>query len=96
MEASASDPETSVRQITIYLEFRYDCIDSASGEPIFTENLSGPYQSASGGSITASYNVWDHCSGYADNMSGRVRASATDSQGLIGWSSWVNIYFSPG
>jgi outer membrane biosynthesis protein TonB len=95
MEASASDPETSVRQITLYLELRYDCIDSASGEPISTESLSGAYQSAAGGSISATYNVWDHCSGYGDNFSGRVRASATDSQGMIGWSAWVPIYFSP-
>ena len=95
MSASASDPETSVTQITLYLELHYDCIDSASGEPLFTVNKSGAYASAGGGSIDSTYNIWDGCSGYGDNISGRVRGSATDTQGAVGWSSWVSIYISP-
>ena len=81
--------------MTLYLDMRYDCIDSASGEPISSPSWSGAYSSAGGGSIDDTYNIWDHCSGYAENFSGRVRASATDSQGLIGWSDWVAIYESP-
>jgi hypothetical protein len=97
MSASASDPETSVSQITIYLELRYDCT-SSSGGVLFPVSKAGAYASASGGTINSSYNVWSDCDssiGYADNISGRVRASATDSQGAIGWSSWVTIFISP-
>jgi hypothetical protein len=96
MSASATDPETSVTQITLYLELRYECIDSASGEPLRTVTKSGAYQSAGGGTIDATYSIWDDCGdGYGDNISGRVRASATASQGLVGWSSWVSVFISP-
>jgi hypothetical protein len=86
MSAGASDPETSVREVSLYLELRYDCIDGASGEPRETVTRSGFYDSQGGCPPEV---------GHAENFSGRVRASATDSQGAVGWSSWVAVFESP-
>jgi hypothetical protein len=94
MSASASDPETWVTQMTLYLDISYDCVHEVGGVPIYSDGHSGAYRSAGGGEINATYPV-SCSSGFPDNVSGRVRASATDSQGAIGWSAWTPIYISP-
>lgn len=95
MSADATDAETSVREVSLYLDVSYDCVD-VNGVLLRRVDFNRFIDSQGGGSASAEYSIWSDCSdGHAENFSGRVRASSMDSQGAVGWSSWVTVFESP-